>query len=90
MYNQNIKQCAYATSWSDVCNYILNKETVGYLNKFKKRKHNCDIGLFSIILSICTVTKPVLLKYNVGDSTGNYWLTNRNEFTKIRIMFNCI
>ena len=38
MYNQNIKQCAYAMSWSDVCNYILNKETVGYLNKFKKKE----------------------------------------------------
>ena len=37
MYNQNIKQCAYAMSWRDVCNYILNKETVGYLNKLKKK-----------------------------------------------------
>jgi hypothetical protein len=46
---------------------------------FKKRKHNCDIGLFSIILSICTVTKQVLLKYNVGDSTGiTGWQTGTN------------
>jgi hypothetical protein len=33
MYNQYIKQCAYAMSCSGVCNYILNKETVAYLNE---------------------------------------------------------
>ena len=52
-----------------------------------KRKHNCDIELFSLFFQFFTQTKPVLLKNNFWDSTEKQWLT---EPERMNVNKHCV